>query len=153
MSGNSVSIDLGASGSVRLWARRNEEAACLVLEAGGTQCEVDLGRAQVEALRDQLPEALAGLDRWVAENDGCARGDDAGLRAARASERALELAAHAPDEVAASLRAAVAEASAKAEAADAAVRAFESAALDVDEAVARLNQVLGEAEAALPRRS
>ncbi|ATE53536.1 hypothetical protein [Actinosynnema pretiosum] len=152
MSGNSVTIDLSAGGSVGLWARRHAESACLVLETGGARCEVDLGRAQVEALRDQLPEVLAGLDRWVAENDGCERGEDAGRRAARVADRALELAAVVPDEVAASLREAAAEASARAEAADAAVRALENAALAVDEAVERLDRVLGEAEAVLPRR-
>lgn len=150
---DSVSISLDGQGSVRLWTRRSDESAFLVIETSGSYCEITMDRTHVEALRDQLPDALAGLDRWTAEDDGCAQAEAAEQRAVHTAARALDLAsvvegvgAH---DGAASLRAAVVEASAKAAAADAAVRAFEDAAVEADYATEKLNYATSEAEAAL----
>lgn len=155
MSVDSVSISLDENGSVRLWTRRSDESAFLVIETSGTYCEIAMDRTHVEALRDQLPDAMTGLDRWAAENDGCAQAEAAEQRAVHAAARALDLAAvvegAGAHEVATAVRAAVADASARAEAADAAVRAFVDATAEVDYATEKLNYATSEAEAVLRR--
>lgn len=153
MSVDSVSISLDGHGSVRLWTKRSDESAFLVIETSGTYCEIAMERTHLEALRDQLPDAMAGLDRWAAEDDGCAQAGAAEQRAVHAAARALDLAAvvegAGAHEVASSLRAAVAEASSRAEATDAAVRAFENATVEADHATEKLNYATSEAEAVL----
>lgn len=155
MSVDSVSISLDGNGSVRLWTRRCDESAFLVIETSGTYCEIAMGRTQVEALRDQLPETLAGLDRWATEDDGCAKAEAAEQRTLQAAARALDLAAAVEGlgvhHVATSLRAAAAEVSGKVEAADAAVRAFENATVEADSATEKLNYAMSEAAAVLRR--
>lgn len=149
----SVSISLDGTGSVKLWTKRCEESACLVVETSGTYCEIGMDRAHVEALRDQLPDALADLDRRVVEDKGCTQAAAAKQRAGQAAARALDLAAAAEKagalDVARSLRAAASDARASATAADAAVRAFENAAAEADYATEKLNYATSEAEAAL----
>jgi hypothetical protein len=157
MNMDSVSLSLDRNGSITLWTRRCDESACLVVETSGTYCEIGMGRAHVEALRDQLPDALAGLERWAAEDDGCAKARAAEQRAVHAGTQALDLAvaveragAH---EVGTALRAAVTEATVRAEAADAAVRAFEKATVEADDATEKLNYATSEADAVLRRLS
>ncbi|GAB3432014.1 hypothetical protein [Actinophytocola sediminis] len=156
MNADSVSITLDGYGSVRLWTRRSAESACLVIETSGTYCEIALDRTHVEALRDQLPDALAGLDRWTVEDDGCVRAGAAEQRAVRAAARALELAAAAEGagapEAATALHAAATEARVRADATDAAVRAFENATIEADCATEKLNCAISAAEAVLRRR-
>jgi hypothetical protein len=48
----------------------------------GTYGEIVMARENVEALRDQLPKVLAGLDRWAAEEAACGH-------ACRAEKRAV----------------------------------------------------------------
>lgn len=155
MSVDSVSISLDGNGSVRLWTRRCDESACLVIETSGTYCEIGMDRVHVEALRDQLPDALAGLDRWAAEDDACAKAGAAEQRAVHATVQALDLATAVEEagaqDVATSLREAATEASARAEAANAAVRAFEDATAEADFATEKLNYATSEAEAVLRR--
>jgi hypothetical protein len=155
MSVDSVGITLDGNGSISLWAKRSDESACLVIETTGTYCEIGMDRIHVEALRDQLPEALAVLDRWVAEDDGCAKAAAAEKRAVDAAARALDLAVGAEEagahDVAVSLRGAAVEASARAGAVDAAVRTFEDATTEADYATEKLICVVGEAESALRR--
>lgn len=150
MSVDSVAITLNRKGSISLWARRGDESAFLVIETSGTYCEIGMDRVHVEALRDQLPDALAGLDRWVAEDDGCAKAAATEKRAVDAAARALGLAVAAEEagahDVAASLRGAAAEASTKAGTVDAAVRTFEDATLEADYATEKLICVVGEVE-------
>jgi hypothetical protein len=145
---NTVSVSVGGCDSVGLWVSRAEPWACLVIHAGGGHCEVQLDRTHVEALRDQLPQVLAGLDQWVAEEARCATARTVQRRVGDTASRALDLAvtadaaaAHAEAE---SLRAAVGDATAKAKAVSAAVRAFEEAALDADEAAEQLVNLTGE---------
>lgn len=155
MSLNAVNIgfSLDAFGSVKLWTRRSVQSVTLVLETRGAYCEIGLEQAHLEALREQLPDALAGLDRWAVEEQGCVKAADAEERAIGAAARAVNLAVEAEQagarDTAASLREAAAEATARAEAANAAVRAFEDAAVEADYAAERLNYVSSEAEAAL----
>ncbi|MPZ85372.1 MAG: hypothetical protein GEV28_35290 [Actinophytocola sp.] len=150
-----MSISLDGNGSVRLWTRRCDESACLVIETSGTYCEIAMDRVHVEALRDQLPEVLAGLDLWAVEDDGCAKAAVAERRAVQAVARALDLAVAVEEvgvhDVSTSLRAAATEASGRAEAADAAVRAFGNATVEVDYATEKLNYAMSAAEAALRR--
>lgn len=98
MSVDSVGITLDGHGSVSLWAKRCDESACLTIETNGTYCEIGMDRMHVEALRDQLPDVLAGLDRWAAEDDGYAKAGATEQRAIDAAARALDLAAAAEDE-------------------------------------------------------
>lgn len=156
MSVDSVSISLDGNGSVRLWTRRGDESACLVVETSGTYCEIAMDRVHVEALRDQLPEALAGLDLWAVEEDGCAKAAVAERRAVQAAAPALDLAVAVDEagvhDVATSLRAAATEASGRAEAADAAVRAFGNATVEADHATEKLNYAMSAAAEVLRRR-
>ncbi|MPZ85236.1 MAG: hypothetical protein GEV28_34550 [Actinophytocola sp.] len=155
MSVGSLGMTLAEHDSVRLRASRSEELAWLVIEADETHCEIRMDRAHVEALRDHLPDVLAGLDRWSAEDAACEQAEVAGGRAVDAAAEALDMAARADaagaHDVAAPLREAAAEMTAKADAVDAAVRAFGNAAADADYAAERLSYATREAERALCR--
>jgi len=150
-----ISFSLDACGSVKLWARRSVQSVTLLIETRGTYCEIGLEQGHLHALREQLPDTLAGLDRWVAEEQGCVKAADAEERAVDAVARAVTLAVAAEQvgasDAAVSLREAAAEATARAEAANAAVRAFEDATLEVDFAVEKLNYASNETERALQR--
>jgi hypothetical protein len=155
MSVTSLGISMTRSDSMYLLASRDNEVAYLVIETEGTHCEIELERAFVEGLRDQLPATLAGLDRWAAETDACVKARKAGQRAVDATARALELAADAEragdHELAASLRNAAATASGQAKAVDDAVIVFGDAAVEADHATDRLVDLLGKAEITLSR--
>jgi hypothetical protein len=138
MSVDSLGMTLGRHDSIRLWASRSDEWACLVISGTDRYCEIRLDRKHVEALRDHLPDVLAGLDRWAAEEEACAQAAQAGDRAEDAVTTALRqaelLEARGDHELAATLRVAAAEATAKAEEVDAALVAFGTAAADADNA-------------------
>jgi hypothetical protein len=143
LSVDSLGMSLDTHASVRLWARRTEELAWLVIGAGNrAQYEIRMERAHVEALRDHIPAVLAGLDRWAAEDRACERAEQAGRRATEVTAAALDQAASAEaagaHELAAALRAAVAEAREKAGAVDEAVLTFETATAEADAASDRL---------------
>lgn len=142
MSVDSLGLTLGKGDPVTFWAGRTDESACLVLRSDGTHCEIGMDREHVEALRDQLPDVLAGLDRWAAEQEGCETAGIAEKRAVDAAARALEVAVAAEQagahELAVSLREAAAQASATADAVDATVWAFEAATNEADNAATRL---------------
>lgn len=155
MSVDSLGVTLDRHDEIRLWASRSEEWACLAISGGGASCEIRMDRVHVEALRDQLPDALAGLDRTAADDVACERAEIAGERsvyaAAKALDQALLAEAAGAHVVAAELRKAAAKASATANAVDTAVRAFGNAATDADWAVDSLIYVTREADAALRR--
>jgi hypothetical protein len=155
MSVTSLGISVTRSDSVYLLASRDNEVAYLVIETEDTHCEIQMERAFVEGLRDQLPATLAGLDLWAAETEACVQAREAGQRAVDATARALELAAGAEragdHELAASLRKAAATASAQAKAVDDAVTVFGEAAVEADHATDRLIDLLGKAETAVNR--
>jgi hypothetical protein len=148
-------MSLESRDTVRLWASRSEDWACLVIEDGETYCEIRLARVHVETLRDHLPGVLAGLDRWAAEDAACEKAEISGRRATDLAAQALDLAVAAEaaeaHELATSLRSAVAEATAKANAVDAAVQAFGHAAADADYASEVLIYATRETEQALGR--
>jgi hypothetical protein len=151
---NSVGMTVGGCDEVTLWASRSEPWACLVIDTEGMRCEITMDRVVVESLRDQLPEVLAGLDRWAAEDAGCARAGAAEQRAVNAAAQALDLATAveaAGGTGAAALREAAAEVTAKANVVDDAVAAFESATAEADHAAERLAYRTCEAAAALRR--
>ncbi|MPZ83397.1 MAG: hypothetical protein GEV28_24590 [Actinophytocola sp.] len=149
----SLGVTLDERDAVRLWASRSAELVCLVIDAEGTNCEIRMVRVHVESLRDQLPSVLAGLDRWAAEDAGCGKAETAKQQAVDVAARALDLAVAAEKagayEVAASLRVAAAEATAKATAVDAHVRAFEGATAEADYAAEKLIYIMSETGAAL----
>jgi hypothetical protein len=153
MSVNSLGISVDGADSVHLSASRVDEAACLVIKTDGAHCEIQMDRAVVEALRDQLPATLAGLDRWAAETAACVKAGAVEKRAVDAATRALDLAVVAEQagdhKLAACLRKAATTASAQAKAVDDAVTAFEEATVDADHATDRLIDILGKAETAL----
>jgi hypothetical protein len=128
--------------SVVLTVYRADEVASLVFRSVGMNCEIRMDRATVYALRNQLPAALAGFDRWDAETAGCVTAVEAQQRAVDAVTRATHLVAaveQAGDAgLAARLRAAIAESTATASTVDAAVIAFEEATTDADSATNRL---------------
>src|SRR5882762_6559350 len=93
MSLNSLGMTMERRDSLSMWVSRSEGWACLVLHSGGAQCEIRMERTHVEALRDHLPDALAGMSRWVAEDGTCAEAEEAGARAVDAAAKALDLAA------------------------------------------------------------
>lgn len=150
MSVDSLGLTLGAGDPIRFWASRTDESACLVIKSDGTHCEIGMDREHVEALRDQLPEVLAGLDLWAAEQEACEWAGMVEQRAVDAAAQALDVAV-AAEELAASLREAAAEASARAEAVDSAVRAFEAATAEADHAACKLVHLAGEVSAELAR--
>lgn len=149
MTMDSLGITLDAKDSISFWPRRADESALLVIETSGTYCEIGMARVHIEALRDQLPDALSGLDQWAAEDDACTRAGTTEKRAVDAAARALDLAATTAaagaHDVATSLRTAAAEASARAAAVDAAVRAFEEATREADFATEKLIFAMGKA--------
>jgi hypothetical protein len=153
MSLRSLGMDLESSDKVRLWVSRSQGWACFVIEADETHCEIRMKRLHVEALRDFLPEVLAGLDRSTVQDSACEKAEIAGGRAtglaAQALDRAVAAEAAGAFELATSLRAVVAEATEKANAVDAAVRAFDDAAGDADCVAERLIYAIREAEKAL----
>ena len=153
MSMDSVGITLDSDDSISVWPRRADESALLVIETSGSYCEIGMARVHVEALRDRLPDALAGMDRWATEDDACTKANSMEKRAVDTAARALDLAAATEaagaHELATSLRAAAAEASARAAAVDAAVRAFEEATRAADFATEKLTFVMGRARTAL----
>lgn len=112
-----------------------------------------MGHVHLETLRDQLPTVLAGLARWATEDAGCEKAETAEQQAVDTAARALNLAVTADKagahDLAASLRVAAAEATAKATAVDDHVRAFEDAAAEADHAVEKLIYAMSEAGAAL----
>jgi len=152
---NSLGMSLDSRDSIRLWPSRSEDWACLVIEDGETYYEIRLARIHVEMLRDHLPGVLTGLDRWAAEDAACETAELAGQRATDLAAQALDLAlaaeAAGAHDMAKSLRAAVAEATEKANAVDAAVQAFGHAAADADHASEGLVCATLEAEKALSR--
>jgi hypothetical protein len=155
MSVDSIGMTLSTRDSIRFWASRSEEWACLTIKTEGTYCEIAMDREHVEAVRNQLPDVLAGLDLWAAEQAECEKAGIAAQRAVTAAARALDLAMAAETagaaDVAASLRKVATEASAKADAVDAAVQAFENAAAEADQAAEKLTFATDEAETALRR--
>lgn len=153
MSISCLGITLEHRDSIEFRACRSEETAWIWLSVDGSQCEIRMERAHVEALRDQIPEVLTGLERVAAEDAACERAEIAGKRAQDAAGRALDMARMAEQagacEVAASLRAAAEQATASANAVDAAVRAFVEATLDADHATDRLVYATRQADDAL----
>jgi hypothetical protein len=149
----SLGLTLTECDAVTMWANRSAELACLVIDTEGTYCEILMDRVHVEALRDQLPSTLAGLDTWAAEDAGCEKAGAAEQQAGAAAARALDLAAAADRagsrDLAASLRVAAAEATAKATAVGAHVRAFADATAEADFAVEKLTYAMNKAGAAL----
>lgn len=155
MSVTSLSMTLKRRHSVRLWASRSEDWACLAILGGDLAAEIRLEREHVEALREQAPGVLAGMDRTVAEDGGCQRAGIAEQRAVDAAAKALDMAlaadAAGASEVAERLRECAAMATECANAVDATVRAFEQAAIEADSATDSLLYVTREADAALRR--
>jgi hypothetical protein len=148
MSVDSMGMTLGTHDSITFWASRSEEWACLVIKADGTYCEIRMDRVHVEALRDQLPDVLAGLDRWVAEQAGYEKAGAVGQQAAAAAARALDVAVAAETAGAGDVAACLREV---ANAVDAAVRVFENATVEADHAAEKLICATAEAENALRR--
>jgi hypothetical protein len=152
---DSLGLTLGEGDSITFWVSRSDESACLVIKSDGTHCEIGMGRENVEALRDQLPDVLAGLDRWAAEQQAWKKAGITEKRAVDAAAQALDVAVAAEQagahELAASLREAVAQASAKADAVDATVRAFEKATAEADHAASTLVYLTGQVDAELDR--
>jgi hypothetical protein len=148
-----LGLTLDTGDPITFSASRTDESAYLVIKSGGTNCEIGMDREHVEALRDQLPDVLAGLDRWAAETVGCEKAGTAEKRAVDAAARALDLAVVAEQagdhKLAVSLRTAAATASAQAKAVDDAVTAFEETTVDADAAADRLIDILGKAETTL----
>lgn len=142
MTMDSLGITLDTKDSISFWPRRADESSLLVIETSGAYCEIGLARVHVETLRSQLPNALAGMDRWAAEDDACTKAGATEKRAVDTAARALDLAtiteAAGAHDLATSLRTAAAEASARAAAVDAAVRAFEEATREADFATEKL---------------
>ncbi len=155
MSVDSLGLTLGKGDSITFWASRTDESACLVIKVDGTHCEIGMDRENVEALRDQLPDVLAGLDRWAAEEEACEKAGIVEKRAVDATAQALDVAVAAEQagahELAASLREAAAEASTTADAVDATVRAFESATAEVDHAASKLVYLTSQVSVELDR--
>ena len=155
MSVDSLGLTLGKGDSITFWVSRSDESACLVIKSDGTHCEIGMDRKNVEALRDQLPDVLAGLDRWAAEQQACEKAGIAEKRAVDAVAQALEIAVAAEQagahELAASLREAAAQASTKADAVDATVQAFENATADADHAASTLVYLTGQVDTELDR--
>jgi hypothetical protein len=152
---DSLGLTLGTGDPIRFWASRTDESACLMIKSDGTHCEIGMDREHVEALRDQLPDVLAGLDQWAAEQEACEKSGIAEKRAVDAAAHALDVAVAAEQagahDLAASLREAAAEASARANAVDATVRAFEAATVEADYAACKLAHLTGEVDAELAR--
>lgn len=99
---------------------------------------------------------LAGLDRWATDDASREKAETARQQVVdtAAQARALAVRADQADDynLAASLRAAAAETTAKGTAVDASVRAFQSAAMAADHAAEMLEHAISEADAALRRR-
>ncbi|MGQ0840235.1 hypothetical protein [Actinokineospora sp.] len=156
MSVDSLAMTLDRGDSVTMWVSRAEGWACLAIRADGMNCEIQMDGIHVRAMRDHLPDVLAGMDRWAAEDAACERAEIAGERAVDAVAKALGHAAAAEaagaHSVAAALRAAAAAATAKANEVDATVRAFDHATADADSAVDRLIYLTCEAETVIAAR-
>lgn len=155
MSISCLGITLERRDSIEFRADRSEETAWLAFKVDGSQCEIRMERGHVEALRDQIPDVVAGMERVAADDAACERAESAGERATEAVGRALDMMRLAEkagaSEVAASLLAAADEATATANTVDAAVRAVAEAALDADRAADRLVYALWQANDALNR--
>jgi hypothetical protein len=155
MSLDSLGMTLDYRDLLLLRASRSDEQAWLVIEAGDTQCEIWMGRVHVEALHKQLPDVLAGLDKWAVEDAGCEKADMARQQAADAAAQALDLALTAEQAgthaVAGSPRTAAEEATTAATAVDALVRAYEDATAAADHATNKLLYAMSQAHAALSR--
>lgn len=150
MSVGSLGMTLKPRDSIEFHASRSEATAWLAIRIDDTQCEIRMERSHVESLRDQIPVVLKGIDSAAVEDLACDRAEAAAERAADLADRALETArlveeAGAAD-LAASLRAAVAEAARTAGAIDQAVRGFVEATLYADLAVDRLVCAVWKAE-------
>lgn len=152
----SVSLKLDRRDSIRLWVSRSAERVFLVMDTEGSFCEFQIDRSHVEALRNELPSVLAGLDLRAIEDAECEKAEMAEQRAVDAATRALDLALTAEKagafDLAASLRAAAAESTAKATAVNAHVRAFEDATAAADYASEKLNYAVSQANAELRQR-
>lgn len=90
----SVRIGLGLrvddEESVTLLPSREKGDVCLVV--GCSVAEIQLERTHLEALREQIPAALAALDVVDADNVACDRAAEAGRRALDAVSRARDAA-------------------------------------------------------------
>jgi hypothetical protein len=155
MSVDCLGLTLEAGDPITFWASRTDESACLVIKSGGTHCEIGMHREQVAALRDQLPDVLAGLNRWAVEQQACEQAGITEQRAVDTAARALDM-AHAAEQagahdLAASLRRAAAEASATASAVDETVRAFEAATNAADHAASKLVHLTNNVDTELTR--
>jgi hypothetical protein len=149
----SLGFSVDKTDSVHLAAGRGDGEAYLSIRTDGTDCEIRMDRAVVEGLRNQIPVALAGLDRYAVETEACVKANAAEKRAVDTAAQALDLAETAEQagdhELAASLRSASATATEQASAVDAAVTAFEDAAVEAGHAADRLIHLVGKAKITL----
>jgi hypothetical protein len=157
MSISSLGMTLEDRDTIEFRASRSEETAWVAIRSSDAQCEIRMDRVHVEALRDQIPDVLTGLDRVAAEDTACVRAEIAGERATDAAARALDKARMVEEagahDVAESLRAAAAKATASANAVDAAVQAFVEATAYADSAADTLIYISQQADAALVPRA
>lgn len=149
----SLSFTLDERDAVRFWVSRTAPWMCLVVDADGAYTEIRMDRQHARALCEQLPSALAGLDRWATENAARETAETAERQAVDLTARALTLAATADragaHDQATTLRAAAADTTAKATAVDALVRGFEDATAEADHAAEKLLFAMSETDAAL----
>lgn len=132
----SIGLHVGHKEPVTLLASRGQGDVCLTI--GDSDAEIRLERPHVEALRDQIPAALAGLDQFDVDNAACDKASEAGQRATGAAARAREAA----DEAElmgdfgrmSALLAAAEQAEAAAGAVDAIIAAVDDAAITADNA-------------------
>jgi hypothetical protein len=153
MSVTSLGMTLDTRHTIRLWASRSDDWACLAISGGETSYEIQMERIHVQALHDHTPVVLVAMDRTATQDAACERAETAAQRATDAAAEALELAeaaeAAGAHDLAASLREAAGQATEAANAVDAAVRAFGHAAADADHATNALVFATDEAEAML----
>ena len=153
MNVTSLGFTLSERDAVDVWVSRSAGWMCLVIETEGAYSEIRMDRVHVRALSDQLPKALADMDRWHAEDDACAKAETARRHAVDVAARALDLAAEADEagvhDQATALREAAEETTTKAEAVDEQVRAFENATGEADYAVDKLLYAMSQAGTAL----
>ncbi|OLF05317.1 hypothetical protein BLA60_36410 [Actinophytocola xinjiangensis] len=149
----SLSFTLDGQDAVRLWVSRTAPWMCLVVDADGAYTEIRMDREHARALCEQIPSALAGLDKWFVEDVRREDVEAAGRRAVDLTAQALDLAATAErvgaHEQASALRTAAAATAATVTAVDDVVRGFEDATAGADRASESLLFVMSEAGAAL----
>lgn len=142
MSVDSLGLSLDRDDTITFWASRASESACLTLGMGGAFCEIVMVRENVEALRDQLSDVLAGLDQSATNVTARLHAAKTQKLAVDVAARALDLAMAAEDagaaDLAASLRALAAETSAAVDAIDVTGRAFRRATADADDSMLQL---------------